>query len=159
MKNFFLILLAAVIGFSGCGALSMTAEEEAQIEANVRDSLDNRNFTIDITRVYPQRGMSRQVTSYSIGVHGDKLSSHLPYFGVAYNLPYGGGKGLTFDATISEYSETFPKADRRLINIGLNNGEDDFLYTLTIFENGRADVQVYSRNRERISYLGSVRYY
>ena len=45
------------------------------------------------------KGRSRALTSdYSIEIRNDSVFSYLPYFGVAYNVPYGGGKGLIFNA-------------------------------------------------------------
>ena len=41
------------------------------------------------------KGGSKHLTSdYSLEIRNDSVYSYLPYFGVAYNVPYGGGKGL-----------------------------------------------------------------
>jgi hypothetical protein len=36
------------------------------------------------------------------------------------------------------------------------NGEDHFVYTITVFANGRASIDVNSRNREPMSYYGEM---
>ena len=155
-KATLIILAAAALISSGCASLRLTPEEKAQIEAAVQENLDNRHFCIDVDQMVPRRGPSQHVTNYSLTVDGDKLDSHLPYIGQAWNLPYGGGKGMNFESKISDYIETFPKPDRRQIALATNNGEDSFVFIIQVFTNGKATIEVRSRNRETISYYGQV---
>ncbi|MBQ2151571.1 MAG: DUF4251 domain-containing protein [Bacteroidales bacterium] len=155
-KSLLTVLAAAALLLCGCSALRLTPEDKARIAAQVQENLDNRKYTIDVTEMHPLRGPSRQVTGFSLKIDGNKIFSCLPYFGVAYNVPYGGGKGLNFDAEISDYIDTTPKADRRQIMLATYNGEDHFVYTITVFANGRASIDVNSRNREPMSYYGEM---
>ena len=156
-KTFALIIAATALLLCGCASLRLTPEEKAAIEAKVQENLDNRTFVIDVDQMNPRRGGTQHVTNYSLGVDGNKLDSHLPYIGQAWNLPYGGGKGLTFESVISDYIESYPKPDRRQIALATNNGEDTFVFVIEVFTNGKATIDVRSRNREPISYLGTVR--
>ena len=132
--------------------MRLTPEEKARIVEQVQANLDNRTFEIDVDQMIPRRGMSRHVTGYSLKIDGDKIISHLPYVGAAWNLPYGGGKGLSFEAEISDYIETYPKPDRRMITLATNNGED----YLEVFTNGKTNIELRTRNREPISYYGEM---
>ena len=87
---------------------------------------------------------------------GDTLISYLPYFGRVYWVPYGGGKGLNFMVTISSYEEWEKKNGLRHIEIGLKNEEDTYLYTIEVFSNGSATIDVMARQREQISYTGEM---
>lgn len=61
----------------------------------------------------PMKGRSRALTSdYSIEIRNDSVFSYLPYFGVAYNVPYGGGKGLIFNAPITGYRKESLKKEK-----------------------------------------------
>ena len=93
---------------------------------------------------------------YCVEVRNDSLISYLPYFGRAYNVPYGGGKGLNFSERIGRYNEFVEKNGKRHIEIDLKNEEDTYLYTIDVFENGRSSIDVQSRQRERISYSGDM---
>ena len=155
-RSLTLVLAAAALLLCGCASLRMTPEETARVAAQVQENLDKRQFTIDVTEMHPLRGPSRQVTGFSLKIDGDKIISNLPYFGAAYNVPYGGGKGLNFDAEISDYIDTTPKADRRQIMLATYNGEDTYVYTITVFTNGRASIDVRSRNRDPMSYMGDM---
>ncbi|MBP5486891.1 MAG: DUF4251 domain-containing protein [Bacteroidales bacterium] len=157
MKKIIAIVMAvSLLLLGGCASLRLTPEEKAQMAAQIQENLDNRTFEIDVDHMNPRRGMSQSVTNYSIKIDGDKIVSHLPYIGAAWNLPYGGGKGLSFEAKISDYIETFPKPDRRVVVLATNNGEDYLVYTMEIFNNGRANIDLRTRNREPISYMGNV---
>ncbi|MBP5218083.1 MAG: DUF4251 domain-containing protein [Bacteroidales bacterium] len=155
-KSLITILAAAALLLCGCAALRLTPEEKARIAAQVQENLDNRQFTIDVTEMHPLRGATRQVNGFSLKIDGDKIFSNLPYFGVAYNVPYGGGKGLNFTAEISDYIDTVPKADCRQIILSTYNGEDTFVYTITVYTNGRTNIDVRSRNRDPMSYYGNM---
>lgn len=152
-----LILLSAVCMLAACGALRQSPEEAARMQAQVQERLDSRRFKVDISYVLPTRGASRPVTSpYSLTVNGDKLISHLPYFGVAYNVPYGGGKVLNFESSISSYEELPSGRDRRTIVITTDNEEDILVYRLVVFDNGKCSLNVRSRNREPIDFQGNL---
>ena len=155
-KTLFIILAAAVLMLSGCASLRLSPEEKAQIAEQIQENLDNRTFLIDVDQMLPRRGGSRHVNGFSLKVDGDRLISNLPYFGQAWNVPYGGGKGLSFESDIAYYTETYPKADSRQIALTTNNGEDTFLYIIEVYTNGKAIIEVRSRNRETISYYGNV---
>ncbi|MBR5661710.1 MAG: DUF4251 domain-containing protein [Bacteroidales bacterium] len=157
MRRIFLFVIAiTALTLSGCGSLRMTPEEKAAVEAQIAENMDNRTYFIDVDQVLPRRGSTRHVTNYSLTVNGDKLISHLPYFGQAWNIPYGGGKGMSFESKISDYIESYPKPDRRQITLATNNGEDTFVFVIEVFNNGKATIDVRSRNREPIAYYGMM---
>ncbi len=149
-----LILLSAVCALAACGSLRQSPEERARMEAQVQERLDSRRYQVDINYMRPLRGGSRALTSpYSLTVNGDKVISYLPYFGVAYDVPYGGGKALNFEGKILEYREAV-RGDRRRILFTTSSGEDELLYQLDVFGNGKASLNVRSRNREAIDFDG-----
>ena len=151
-----IVILAAFI-FIGCASSEQKAAQMAEHAALVKSALNNREYKIAIDRMYPMRGSSRSVSfGYSVEVRNDTLISYLPYFGRAYNVPYGGGKGLNFSAPIGSYQEYMKRNGQRHIEIGVTNEEDTYLYTIDVFDNGNSSVEVRARERERISYSGNV---
>ena len=164
MKKWIVPLLAAVLAVSACGVLSgETREEKAAREDRearmVRQAVENGDFTIDITRMYPLRGSSKMVNSYSIKVKDGVLKSHLPFVGQAWNVPYGGGHALTFDAPIVNYTVSQVRRDGYEVRIYVKTDEDTHVYLLSVFENGTASLSVQSGNRDRISYSGTMDFY
>ena len=156
--------MAAMLVVTGCGVLSgETREEKAAREAReaqmVREGIETAHFTIDIDRMYPIRGSSQHVTNYSVSVRDGVLYSHLPYIGQAWRVPYGGGHALNFDAPYGNYSVVQNRKDGFEIRVYVKTDEDEHLYVITLFDNGRASLDVQSGNRERISYSGQMDFY
>lgn len=150
-------IIAIAILLTGCGALRQTPEEQQRIAQLVNQRLDEKAYRVDVNYMIPLRGGGKAVSgSYSITVDGTVIESHLPYAGVARNVPYGGGKVLSFKDDIDEYADSGWKKGQRIISFSTNNDEDIIVYTLTVFDNGQADIQVHCRNRDDISYRGAV---
>ena len=161
MKKWILPLLAAVLAVSACGVLSPETREEriareAQEAQIVHQAVETGDFTIDIDRMYPLRGSSKMVSNYSIKVKDGVLISHLPFIGQAWRVPYGGGHALNFDAPVANYTAVENGRDGYEIRIYVKTDEDEHLYRLTLFDNGRASLDVQSGNRDRISYSGQM---
>jgi len=153
------LFASALILWSSCATSEEKAAQMAELSANVTNALNSRDYKIAIDRMYPMRGSSRHVSyGYSVEVRNDTLISYLPYFGRAYNVPYGGGKGLNFTAPIGSYQEFLKRNGQRHIEIGVTNDEDTYFYTIEVFDNGSSSVDVRARQRERISYSGNVEF-
>ena len=164
MKKWILPLLAVVLTVSSCGVLSgETREERARREARearmVEENIQAGDFTIDIDRMYPVRGSSQHVSNYSVSVKDGVLNSHLPYIGQAWRVPYGGGHALNFKAPVGTYNVFRTQDGGYEIRILVKTDEDQHVYTLTIFNNGRTSLDVQSQNRERISFSGVMDFY
>ena len=72
--------------------------------------IENGRFTIEVDRALPMGGRTVHLTTpYSLEMRGDSAISYLPYFGRAYSLPYGGGDGMRFEESITDYQSTFDK--------------------------------------------------
>ncbi len=139
----------------GCASTEELASRAAEKKRKVLAALDAQDYKIEVQMMYPPRGIARNVTyGYSLEVRNDSLISYLPYFGRAYDVPYGGGKGLNFSARITSYQEYAGKKGQHKIEIGTENEEDKYLYYVEVFENGNATIDVMAQKRERISYSG-----
>lgn len=151
MKKIFAIAFVALL--TGCATVqhSKTVYTPTQL-------IEDRRFTIDVNMMFPLSGPSKHLTDpYSLTVHGDSIISYLPYFGRGYNLPYGGGKGLNFTSTVTDFqTQRVDRKEMTRISISTRNEEDNFVFTLEVFDNGQTDISVYSRNREQISFSGKM---
>lgn len=151
------IVIVASWMLGSCATTEERAAKKAETARLVMEALGNCHYKIDVQMMHPQRGASRHLTSsYSIEVRNDSLISYLPYFGRAYDIPYGGGKALNFSAPIGSYNEFFGKKGQRRIEIGTENDEDRYLYTIEVYENGSSTIDVIAQKRERISFSGNL---
>ena len=153
------VALLALVMLSGCATAEERAARAAEQAAKVKVALTERHYKIGVDRMYPMKGPSKNVSyGYSVEVRNDSLISYLPYFGQVFSVPYGGGKGLNFSERIGNYRETQVKSYMRRIEIDVKNDEDTYLYTLEIFDNGSTSIDVQARQRDHISYSGSMEF-
>ena len=149
--------LLALVMLSGCATAEERAARAAEQAAKVKIALTERQYKIGINRMYPMKGSSKSVSaSYAVEVRNDSLISYLPYIGRAYQVPYGGGKGLNFSERIGSYQESQTKKGLRRIEIGVKNEEDTYSYYIDVFDNGNTSIAVQSREREPISFSGMM---
>lgn len=161
MKRF--VFIFAVVLLAGCSASRLTQEEKAakraQVAQSVQDKLARRDYRIEVDFMHPQRVPSRHIDyGYELRVHGDSVYSYLPYVGEVRRVPYGGGKGLNFDAVMTGYTSERIKNNGTRIRMIVPNEEDTYLYTVEVMDNGRASVAVYGREHDPISFTGELRY-
>ena len=151
------LALLAVTALEGCATAEERAARAAEHAARVKVALTERHYKISVDHMYTMRGGSKSVSSsYSVEVRNDSLFSYLPFFGRAYQVPYGGGKGLNFSERIGSYRESLVKNGCRHIEINVKNDEDSYLYVIDVFDNGNSDIEVQAQQRERISYSGEM---
>lgn len=158
MKTSKLILLGLICMIATVPASAQSRnEKKAQIERAVKEAIDSQTYKINVDRMQPMRGGSRTLTTnYSLQVRNDSVYSYLPYFGVAYNVPYGGGKGLVFSEPITEYKTKELKKGKMQIDFKTRSEGDNYEYSLTIYPNGSTTIHVQASNRQSISYTGDM---
>lgn len=153
IKKVCLVMMVLLVMLSGCGTTADRAERTARIAKAVELSLADRHYKVDIDMMYPLRGASMNVSgTYSLEVKGDTLVSYLPYRGQAYNVPYGGGKGLNFTSLIARYTDFTDQKGHRLISIETTSEGNIFQYDLQVFSNGQTSIDVRCQERDPISF-------
>ena len=151
-----LAFAAIMTAMCSCGILSdqLSAEDQAL----VKQRLDAQSYKVNIEFMLPRRGSQQALTTpYSVTIDNGRIISGLPYIGEAWDLPYGGGKGFTFDAPIVEYKQSLAAfGGGRIIEVTTNNEEEYLLYRMEIDPNGKVFLTVRSEHRETISYRGHL---
>lgn len=161
MKTIRIFWITLTCLFGLCATLPASAqkrkEKEARMEREVKEAIQARHYKISVNYMFPQRGNGRMVTSdYSIEVRNDSLFSYLPYFGVAHRAPYGGSKGLVFNAPITHYETEVHKKGKIQIKFDVRNEEDSYTYYITLYTNGSANIDVRPTNKDSISFSGEL---
>lgn len=154
-----LLILAATLVASCAGTqdTGLSKSEMKRLRAEkVRLSLQDRQFTINVTSAHPSTFPPVNLTSpYFFRVSGDSVISYLPYYGRAYSLPYGGGKALNFSGKMDGYELSRSKKEYN-VKLAIENEEDRYLYYIDVFDNGHASILVTSQNRTNILFYGDM---
>ena len=156
-KKYLMVLLAMML--VACSSLTPAekAEKRAKRAQAVEQALAARHYRVSVNMMYPRNGKAKTVSSdYGLEVKGDTLVSYLPYFGRAYNVPYGGGKGLNFTETFTDYHSKKLSNGATQVLIKVKNEEDVYDFILEIFDNGSTSIDMNSRERESINYSGNI---
>lgn len=158
----FLAFMTVVSFLLDCSVSRMTKEEKQQhrmmIAQKVKDSLENRTFSIDLNYVIPRRMRSHTLDyGYSIQVKGDSVDAYIPFFGEAYRAELGSqDQGLKYKGPMAGYEVQKMKDDLYRVNILVKKPLDEILYQIEVFDNGIATLYVRSLNREDIRFNGEM---
>ncbi len=158
MEKFRLLIVLGIAFLIGGQSISSQKENKKErVRREVREKIESAVYTIDVNRALPSGGRSVTLTSsYNLKIDKDSVYSYLPYFGRAYTIPYGGGKGLIFDGEIQDYSVKFDKKQRANIKFRVKTDEDSYTYYIQLFDNGTATIQVTPVNRQLITFYGNL---
>ena len=150
------LLAVVIIGFTPLFAQNKKEIKEKRIAA-VKERVESRNYEIEVNRALPMGAPSITLTyDYSLKIKNDSVYSYLPYYGRAYSIPYGGGKGLNFRAPLKKYEMKIDRKGRINIRFETQNSEDHFKFIINIYDNGSANIDVNMQNRQSISYYGDL---
>jgi len=154
LSSVFLILFLGTFTLSAQSKQSRKKEKEKA----VKELVDSGNYKIDVSMAYPQRGRSVPLTSfYSLEIRNDSVISHLPFYGRAYSIPYGGGNGLSFKAPVEEYDiSKNMKKKKYEVKLKTKTSEDTFQFNIDIFFDGSSNINVNMQNRESIHFSGDI---
>lgn len=155
MKKIFSITLVSLLIIS-CSSTKNAVENIAE----VRKKVDGKNYIIDVNFAKPLRARQISLSAmYSLEIRNDSAFAHLPYFGVAYMAPYGGGEGgIMFREPIKAYSiEPNKKNNAWNITFKVDTKDYNYQFYLDIFENGSSTISVSSYQRDQISFSGYLR--
>jgi len=136
----------------------LKADRELQKQKEIEALIDSKNFVFEAQKVSPQGGrtLNLDYNTYFLKFNTEKTTCDLPFFGRAFNIPYGGGDGgIKFEGVPEDIKI---EKKKKSYNVkAIVKGKDD-VYTLyfNIFFDGGATLSVNSNNRASISYDGEV---
>ena len=156
IRIIFSLLLIMAISIQTLFAQTKKEKKEQKKQA-VEKLITSGKYKIDVNRALPARGRSVMLTSpYSVEIRNDSIISHLPYYGRAYSIPYGGGEGLNFKAPLTDYKLDWDKKGTAKIKFTARSTEDKFDFDIDIFSNGSSTIFVNMQNRQSINFQGEV---
>jgi len=97
--------------------------------------------------------------NYAMVFDSLQVKSHLPYYGRAYSVPYGGGNGgVQFDLTAKKIDCVYNERKKiYLISAELKDLEDSYTIFLNAGLDGYATLKIDFVNRQGISYYGIIK--
>lgn len=121
--------------------------------------IETRQYEFVANRANPQRGGSVDLTTNSNFLRmNDSISeAAMPYFGRAYNIPYGGPGGIKFKGEVMDYTV---KENNKKLNLVVSyrvRGEGDlFDCVLSVHSISGVTLIITSQQRDQITYHGAI---
>lgn len=165
MKTLFLLLALVTLD----APHPLHAQKQKQVKAEQLEKLfletktlvESNRFKIVINQVHPQNGMD--VTRFNpygeIVIEDTVARGELPYFGLAYSLPYGAGGGIEFNGPMIEKNVKIKQKKKEkiiLYRFSVRGQNDVYQMTVGIAAGGNCSVDVISNNRTHIAYSGNA---
>lgn len=147
-------LLFTIVIFSAAKAQDSAKHATPTIE----EQINNKHFTFVAKWASPMTGQVRQLTDYyDFEITNDSVITYLPYFGRSYIAPADPSNvSLNLSLPIDSYTATERKKGGWNIVIKPKDQTDVQSFSLIIFDNGSASLNVTSSNRDPISYNGTL---
>ncbi|MCP9610536.1 DUF4251 domain-containing protein [Coprobacter tertius] len=152
------ILFQLIIGLSFPIA-AQDKENNTPEEEIIRKSVENKKFNIAVDFAMPASMPSRYLTgNYSLIVNNDSVTIDLPYFGVAYSMPYGADGSLKYKGLYENYKSKYNKKKKQFtLNFIIRKPEDSYVITINIWLNGKTDIHIRPNNKQSISFTGELK--
>jgi len=136
---------------------SLTNKKEKKI-VSVKSQVENKDFVFEARYAIPLGGQMRYLTDYySLKIVHDSLIVYLPYFGRAYTAPMD-PMNIAIDITSTnfEYTSKPLKKGGWDITIKPKDQPGVQVFNLSVYDNGKAYLNVTNTDRDPISYNGSL---
>lgn len=137
---------------------SKEEKEQAQ-QVWIKNLVDSQLYIFDAHMAIPLGGRTIQLTgnSYDLKITRDAIVSDLPYYGRAYSAPLDPAKsGVQFTSKKFDYRATSRKKGGWDILIRTKDMQEDWQLSLTITQDGYANLQVNGGSRSPISFSGLI---
>jgi Domain of unknown function (DUF4251) len=136
----------------------LKAERDLQKQKEMEALIDSKKFDFEAQKANPLGGrlIILDYNTYFLKFDTEKTTCDLPFFGRAFNVPYGGDGGIKFEG-IPENIKVEKKKKSYAVTATVKGKDDVYTLMFSIFSDGGATLSVNSNNRASISYTGEVK--
>jgi hypothetical protein len=129
-----------------------------QKKSSISSIIQSRNYGFSAISATTQRGKTIQLSyGYHLKVMNDSLSVYLPYYGRADNAGYQSSNDMGVEFNSNDFTYTADSTKKQGWEITIKpNGVKVMAIYMSISSNGYTTVRVNSKNRDPISYYGTI---
>ncbi|MBC2840533.1 DUF4251 domain-containing protein [Robiginitalea sp. SC105] len=171
-RNFVFVILygvwvAAIVML--LGSCQAAAPVSAEQQANFDRMVEGKALYFEVEHVQPLSAQAAPIRSgsryrinvtgegYYLSLQGDSLETYLPYFGQRYNVSdYQNRSGIELNTSADDYQVARTNKGYRMEFFG-QEGYERFRMLLNVLPNGRAELSVFSPQRNVIRFSGNIR--
>lgn len=153
------LFMTFILALVSCATSAEKAKMAAETARQVKEQVEAETFKIKVDYMYPQRYPSRPVMSdFWLEMKEGSVNSYLPYFGqVQMPSAYSIDEGLNFETHIKNFvKQRNDRKHRTEIQFNAKSPDDYYLYTIYVYDDGKADISVNSNRRDAIRFSGEL---
>lgn len=155
-RIFNIICIMLLISMSAIHAQTKKEKKILQ-QQELKEVVNSKSYEVAVRMAHPQNGRNIPLTSsYTLKIKNDSVFSQLPYYGRAYSIPYGGGKGLMFESTTNNYEVKYSSKGVATIKFATRTDEDTYNFYIHIYPGGSSTIKVNMVNRQAITFHGEL---
>lgn len=158
MKTFStLVIITLLLGLTGFREVDKK-EIKARQRLEMAQLIQSGHFRFVARSAHSNLGNFDNLSSnYNMTFDSLKIKAYLPYYGRAYSAPYGGSGGVKFDLTAKKIESVYNERKKMFsISTALVDTDESYEIFLTAGLDGYADLKINFRNRQWISYYGTL---
>lgn len=152
----FITAAMAILALAACGASGKAADQELSDLAAT--AFKTHDATIEVNYIYPLEFPARPSTDgYTITIKDGKMKGFLPFFGSSSMGGYSPNDGgFTFEDCPVRIKSTKGN-DSVVWNFEAKAGTDNVRVSITIWNNGNAEIYLQPTNKSAMRYSGELR--
>lgn len=164
MKNTLLVLIALIL-FSSQITAQTKEEKKEQKELKsqkkyeaMKNIVNSKSFEFSADWI-SSTGSRINIASGSntITISQDSAIAAMQYFGTVTSIGFRGSEGVSFNNEMKNYKVKFDDRKKKIsVSFTAKNKSENFDINLTIFSSGKAYADVYSNNKNNVTYDGNV---
>jgi hypothetical protein len=153
------IIIASMLLLVVCGFQPSDRKEmKLQKEKDMIQLIDSGHFRFVASSARSNLGNFNNLgVNYELVFDSLKLKAYLPYYGRAYSVDYGSDGGVKFDLTAQKIDKKWNNKKKMFtISTEVSDRNDSYSIFLTTSPSGYSDLKINFRNRQMISYYGTI---
>lgn len=153
-----LVIITLLLGLAGFSQ-NDKKETKARQQLEMANLIQTGHFRFVARSANSDLGNFNNLTSnYDMTFDSLQVKAYLPYYGRAYSAPYGGSNGgVKFDLIAKKIDRIYNEKKKMfVISAELEGPDDSYSIFMNAGLNGYADLKINFRNRQWISYYGTI---
>ena len=152
------IVVAISLLLVSCGTTQSAIERDKKAN-ELNEIISNLDFKFSATYAFPQSYGSIYLSPYyDVAVSADTIKAYLPYYGRAYTAPMDSREGgIKFEST--DFESEIKKGKKKgnwLVTIRTKDTSRPYALYFDLWDNGTGRLDVNDRDRQSISFQGTV---
>ena len=151
------ILIVFYFGIAGFQPVDRKTQR-AKAKLEMAQLIESGRFRFVVQSANSELGSFTNLSSnYEMVFDSLHIKSFLPYFGVAYSVPYGGSDGVKFDLNATQIDRDWNERKKIFtFSLELTDPQDSYSIVLTAGLTGYADLKINFKNKRWFSYYGTI---